>query len=1103
MKNDTLNIEGITEENAEDVEASVINKMERSITEAEEGRLKDVREEFKRVSETINLTEVFLKENRHNRSLAMAPQLSAAKNRLQRLKKKKVTLVKQLNRTKMKMANNLSLVSDSRNEVDRLVREGIITPIEANLMRQTKSNKFQKKIEMLHSAPAKKRKQLEREVMEKDYARNERIAGKKLNELKKMVSNKRLETLMAARERKSRVRKRSMIALDNERDIEVIDDGCPNAFQKRKIRYSETVHNQLGDDFIPPPKTKKEAGIEVKDEFFDDEESNMDVEDEITDEQVRFLVSQLPHVRIEGKLKSVENTWDSLFDYQQTGVKWLWELHQQRVGGIIGDEMGLGKTIQISAFFSALYCSNLFKTSLVLCPATVMNQWVRELHIWAPMLRSCIFHSRGSCEYKDQLDMMDTLIENGAGVVVTTYESFRRNHDAFLSRKWQYVVLDEGHKLKNPNADITYYCKQIKTEHRIILSGTPIQNTLVELWSLFDFVYPGKLGTLPMFKSHFAIPISTGGFSNADNQQVNSAHACAVTLRDLIQPYMLRRMKKDVKHELPKKTERVLFCQLLPQQVYLYRRYLRSHDITYTLRNAGSGMVLKCIQVLRQLCNHPDLLLKGSSRESQSAFGAVERSAKLKALDTILKLWKEEGHKVLLFSQSRMMLDVLEMYLCENDFNYLRMDGTTSVGARMALVDEFNHNPDKYVFLMTSRVGGLGLNLTSANRIILYDPDWNPSIDRQALARCWRHGQKREVVVYRLMTRGTIEEKMYHRQIHKLFLSNKILTDPRQKRFISSHQLKDLFTLGSEYDHVSINGKFRSTETGRLFGEMISNEWQSQMDDDDDNEKENSMQYQPSLHEKNSGESSKVVYKIEEFREKEKMKEGASTEQKLLKNLFDDNSVESVFDHGKLVGQTMEETNILRQRAFEVAKRSAQVLQRSSYKLKEKMREELSGNSSMVTPTMTRAPKRFGSSNTPRFGSVTKQRFGGITRTPKKTVNLSPQLGMTASPQLLHKQRIMGNQAPSLSSNEIKQSLKRFTTYSDDKDEQTANNFALQLIQRFRQAPQFEMSTKKLSYAFASIAGESNLAIFESTLVQIARFNKKTRLWRLKTDFYP
>ncbi|XP_062852240.1 DNA excision repair protein ERCC-6 [Trichomycterus rosablanca] len=520
--------------------------------------------------------------------------------------------------------------------------------------------------------------------------------------------------------------------------------------------------------------------------------------------------------------------WKKLFKYQQTGVRWMWELHCQQAGGILGDEMGLGKTIQVIAFLAGLSYSKL-KTrgsnyryaglgpTVIVCPATVMHQWVKEFHTWWPPFRVAVLHDTGS--FTNKKERLIPEIVDCHGILITSYSYVRIMQDYIQKYDWHYVILDEGHKIRNPNAGVTVACKQFRTPHRFILSGSPMQNNLKELWSLFDFVFPGKLGTLPVFMEQFSVPITMGGYSNASPVQVQTSYKCACVLRDTINPYLLRRMKADVKANLslPDKSEQVLFCRLTEEQRQVYQNFLDSKEV-YQILN-GDMQVFSGLIALRKICNHPDLfsggprLLKGLSEEDlteEEHFGYWKRSGKLIVVESLLRLWFKQGHRVLLFTQSRQMLEILEVFVRENGYSYFKMDGTTAIASRQPLIAKYNENKDIFIFLLTTKVGGLGINLTGANRVIIYDPDWNPSTDTQARERAWRIGQKQQVTVYRLLTAGTIEEKIYHRQIFKQFLTNRVLKDPKQRRFFKSNDIYELFTLSSP------DGS-QGTETSAIF----------------------------------------------------------------------------------------------------------------------------------------------------------------------------------------------------------------------------------------------------------------------------------------------
>lgn len=492
--------------------------------------------------------------------------------------------------------------------------------------------------------------------------------------------------------------------------------------------------------------------------------------------------------------------------------------------------MGLGKTIQVISYLASVKYSKLKSEGfnyvglgpvLIIAPVTLIAHWVQSFHTWWPYFRVNVLHEIGTYKDGHRSKLIDkTFISNG--ILITTYSSLIIYDRALLSKNWHYVILDEGHKIRNPDAKITIVAKCFRTPHRIVLSGSPIQNNLKELWSLFDFIFPGKLGTLPAFMENFSVPIVQGGYSNATDIQIQTAFRCACVLKDTISPYLLRRVKSDVKMSinLPSKNEQVLFCRLSREQKEEYLRYLASREFKYVLKSRNS--IFKALIHLRKICNHVDIvtdqyfkdphwsmdytgedLLKAGER------GFYKRSGKMIVVETLLKLWKKQQGRVLLFSQSRVMLDILESFVVEENYEYRRMDGSTSAATRSKLVDEFNNNANIFVFLLTTKVGGLGLNLIGANKIIIFDPDWNPTNDLQARERAWRIGQTKDVTIFRLLTAGTIEEKIYHRQIFKQFLTNKVLKDPKQKRFFKTNDLNELFAF------TAVDSK--STETSALF----------------------------------------------------------------------------------------------------------------------------------------------------------------------------------------------------------------------------------------------------------------------------------------------
>ncbi|PGH27070.1 hypothetical protein AJ80_01256 [Polytolypa hystricis UAMH7299] len=630
---------------------------------------------------------------------------------------------------------------------------------------------------------------------------------------------------------KSRSKKRGKLrkgtAQENFEDFKGVDDGDERVYQSRLRNWA--ARRSEARKRVRREAARQSAGDGSKTPGGEEESGERHEDDASVDGTEEWF---LPHPKVadtvfDGDYRMPGDIYPYLFDYQKTGVQWLWELYQQRVGGIIGDEMGLGKTIQVIAFLAGLhYSQKLTHPIIIVCPPTVMKQWVNEFHQWWAPFRVSILHTSGSgmvnlrsesyAEDRLASQMWDDARPRGQSqghkaakrilnrvlqeghVLVTTYSGLQTYSSLLIPVDWGCAVLDEGHKIRNPDTAITIHCKELRTAHRLILSGTPMQNNLTELWSLFDFVFPMRLGTLVNFRNQFEFPIRTGGYANASNLQVQTAAKCAETLKDAISPYLLQRFKIDVAADLPKKSEQVLFCKLTKIQRTAYEAFLGSNEMNSILR--GRRDVLFGVDILRKICNHPDLPEhKTLPFKSDYNYGSGSKSGKMQVVKALLELWRDTGHKTLLFAQHRIMLDILERFIKSlTGFNYQRMDGNTPIKSRQSMVDEFNNNPDIHVFLLTTKVGGLGVNLTGADRVIIYDPDWNPSTDLQARERAWRLGQKREVTIYRLMTAGTIEEKIYHRQIFKQFLTNKILRDPKQRQTFQMSDLHDLFTLGTD-----------------------------------------------------------------------------------------------------------------------------------------------------------------------------------------------------------------------------------------------------------------------------------------------------------------
>ncbi|CEI91751.1 hypothetical protein RMCBS344292_06032 [Rhizopus microsporus] len=847
--NNELHDLGVDLVDQNELEKSLMEKADKAIAEREDEldmkRLEKARKEKAAAQEQLDKLKIKLKETDNVDKLI--PKINEHTKKLREATRDEKDIVNRMkDRERRRMAVPPTIATTSERQMDETQREYLI--------RTGKITPFSKLSEDQHKATITEESALalpgsryaEPISHQNLHAPIHQAEGIKPERRKKRQREEDDEYELSEEEEEDEERKHTVPKLD-----EIYEDDGNESNYKHRLR--EWILNRNMMRYRTTHEEAASMSLEEIKEKTNGEELN---EDEIYQPHPDFEDHEL-----EGGLRIPGELWSCLFDYQKTCIQWLWELHRQEVGGILGDEMGLGKTIQAVAFLASLHYSNMLgpgKACVVVCPATVMKQWVQEFHSWWPPLRVAILHSSGSGvktgtytssedeEMEDVEDVEDVKEDDFefnsrgklvfkkkktkkkksilgtkagrrvsalvkkyiklGGVLITTYSGVQSYREVLLKHQWGYVVLDEGHKIRNPDSETTLAVKQFKTPHRIILSGTPIQNNLKELWSLFDFIFPGRLGTLPIFQSQFSVPISIGGYANATNIQVQTAYKCACMLRDLINPYLLRRMKVDVAADLPKKNEQVLFCKLTKPQREAYLQFIHSKEMDAILERRRQ--VLYGIDIVRKICNHPDLV-DLTITEGNPDYGNPERSGKMVVVRALLRMWKQQHHRVLLFCQTRQMLDIMETMIRYLDYRYLRMDGTTPVNQRMALVNEYNDNKHIFVFLLTTKVGGLGLNLTGADRVILFDPDWNPSTDVQARERAWRLGQKKDVTIYRLMTSGTIEEKIYHRQIYKQFLTNKILKDPKQKRFFDASNLQSLFTLATEDS--------TETETGRLF----------------------------------------------------------------------------------------------------------------------------------------------------------------------------------------------------------------------------------------------------------------------------------------------
>ncbi|RWS05521.1 TATA-binding protein-associated factor 172-like protein [Dinothrombium tinctorium] len=544
-----------------------------------------------------------------------------------------------------------------------------------------------------------------------------------------------------------------------------------------------------------------------------------------------------------------------LRSYQQQGINWLAFLNKYKLHGILCDEMGLGKTLMSLCMLASDHYNRSKKyletksddckplPSLVICPPTLTGHWVYEVEKFVDSSYLNPLNYSGPPTERTRLRSKLKRQNNhkSYNLVIASYDIVRNDIDFFSSIVWNYCILDEGHIIKNGKTKLAKAIKSLTSNHRVILTGTPIQNNVLELWSLFDFLMPGFLGTERQFMARYSKPIFQSRDAKSSSKEQEAGVLAMESLHRQVLPFILRRMKEDVLKDLPPKIIQDYYCDLSPLQSRLYEDFSKSH-VRQTLEsslskssensdNSSSIMtthIFQALQYLRKVCNHPKLVLTPQHPEytnvisflkaQNSSLSDINHAAKLCALKQLLldcgigcqtagNVINESEpvvnqHRALIFCQLKGMLDILENDLFKNNMpsvTYLRLDGSIPPSSRHSVVHRFNNDPSIDVLLLTTQVGGLGLNLTGADTVIFVEHDWNPMKDLQAMDRAHRIGQKKVVNVYRLITTGTLEEKIMGLQKFKLTIANTVIShDNSCLSTMRTDQLLDLFTLNAK-----------------------------------------------------------------------------------------------------------------------------------------------------------------------------------------------------------------------------------------------------------------------------------------------------------------
>ena len=469
----------------------------------------------------------------------------------------------------------------------------------------------------------------------------------------------------------------------------------------------------------------------------------------------------------------------NLREYQKVGYEWLRTLDEYGLGGILADDMGLGKTVQVlSVILSYVESSdkdNCKIPSLVICPSSLSLNWEEETKKFAPSLKTLVING----DLEERKRKIDTIKEYD--LVIISYDLLKRDIELFEDRNYnfRYLIADEAQYIKNNKTQNAKAIKQLKSQTRFALTGTPIENSLAELWSIVDFIMPGYLFSYNKFKTQYETPI----IKENDQEKMNK-------LKEMIEPFVLRRIKENVLQELPEKTITVLNNEMEGEQLKIYLSYSEmakkkaKEEIEENGIKNSQMKILALLMRLRQICCHPGLFIENYTGESKKLTQCIE----------IIKTAIQAGHRILLFSGYSSMFPYIQKELDESQIKYFMLTGKTKITDRMDLVNEFNANDDIKVFLISLKAGGTGLNLIGADVVIHYDPWWNLSVERQATDRAYRIGQKKNIQVYNLITKNSIEEKIYELQQKKAKLADDILST--SQTFISSlskEEIMDLF----------------------------------------------------------------------------------------------------------------------------------------------------------------------------------------------------------------------------------------------------------------------------------------------------------------------
>lgn len=521
-----------------------------------------------------------------------------------------------------------------------------------------------------------------------------------------------------------------------------------------------------------------------------------------------------PSIMVHGTLKP----------YQLEGLKWMVSLYNNNLNGILADEMGLGKTIQTISLITYLVEQKKNPGPyLIIVPLSTMGNWVRELDLWAPSLVKVCY--RGD-RYTRRAIQQRQMSRNDYNVLLTTYEFTVKDQNVLSRVPWQYIIIDEGHRMKNANCKLAMTLGvKYKSRNRLLLTGTPLQNNLTELWALLNFLLPTIFSSAETFETWFKKPFESTTLGDTAELEEEETLLVINRLHQVLRPFLLRRLKTDVESQLPQKVEHVIRCDMSAWQRVLYRQVQSRIGLATGEHNGSVKSYNNLLMQSKKICNHPYLFYDQEAILDLPADYLIRASGKFSLLQHMLPKLRMHGHRTLIFSQMTAALDYLEDFLSGIGIQYMRLDGSTRADDRQELLNKFNAEDSPYFcFLLSTRAGGLGLNLQTADTVIIFDSDWNPMMDLQAQDRAHRIGQTKIVRVYRLICSGTVEVKILERANQKLQVDAQVIQagqfNNKSTDTDRTQMLKDLLRqkneegdeLGAVPDMEELNRLFARTE---------------------------------------------------------------------------------------------------------------------------------------------------------------------------------------------------------------------------------------------------------------------------------------------------